>query len=146
MNLLKLPVVLPLFVSAMCFLFAGCGDEDNPVGGSSPTELEGTWVGTADEVSGEEWTFVIKGNTIQVSGDGMELYKGTFTLNMTTDPKQFTCKVTSSVFSEYVGKEALAIYRISGNSLDFAGNEPGNSKRPTSFTSSEETMVFAMSK
>jgi uncharacterized protein (TIGR03067 family) len=139
----KFSVFIPLLV---LLVLMGCGEENNPAGAGSTTELEGTWVGTTSPTPGSDWKFVFSGNTIEAFTNGMEAYKGTFTLNTATDPKQFTCKIVASPSTEYVGKESLAIYRISGTSLAFAGNEPGNPNRPASFTASGQTMSFQLNK
>ena len=142
----RLSVIVTFFMYVVCTSFIGCGDEGNPLSGGGTTELEGTWVGTADDALEEDWKFIIKGNTIEAYAGGINAYKGTFTLTTTADPKQFTCKITSSVYAEYVGKQSLAIYRLNGTSLTFAGNEPGNPNRPASFTSTDETMLLHLSK
>ena len=111
---------------------------------SSPTEteLEGTWIG--DEVNGgpEEWTFIFAGKTAQCSCSVTEWYKGNFAVDTNVVPKEMNLAITQCSVPQFVGLVTLAIYKISGDTLTFAGNAPGVQERPTSFDPVGDTRVF----
>jgi uncharacterized protein (TIGR03067 family) len=129
-------------------MFIGC-DNGSPTGtGVISTELEGTWAGhaawstTAYSITFTQNSFSMKSG----SGAGMtEVYAGTFSTNPNVNPKQMDAYITQSAISaQYVGKTSLCIYKISNDSLFYAGNEPGNIQRPASFApdTSGTTAVF----
>jgi uncharacterized protein (TIGR03067 family) len=60
-------------------------------------------------------------------------YKGTFSLRQDTKPRQFLALVTACASPQYVGKTAMAIYRLEGDTLTISGNEPGNPQAPVGF-------------
>ena len=116
-------------------LIVGCEDTTAPAGNNSTTyatsDLEGTWIG--NEVnSNNVWTCIITGNEMDLSSEN-EWYKGTFSINTQTDPKQLDYLLTDCFISEGIGLTVLAIYKIENNSMTFAGNEPGATTRPDSF-------------
>ena len=71
-------------------------------------------------------------NEMVLSGEN-EWYKGTFSINTQTDPKQLDHLLTDCFINEGIGLTVLAIYKIENNSMTFAGNEPGETSRPDSF-------------
>jgi uncharacterized protein (TIGR03067 family) len=100
----------------------------------STSSLEGVWTGY--EIGGSSgWTVTVQGN--QITGNSVdygELYEGPFTVNTNATPNQIDIVVTQSDFPQYVGATILGIYQITGNTLTFAGNEPGVPVRPTTFS------------
>ena len=137
--------VLSLITGITCvFLLYGCGDKNNPASAGAPTELEGTWTQT---VGGVTNTFVFHGNTFSAAF-GQATYTGTFSIDTSITPHHIDCRMTTVTpsGSGYEGKTSLGIYLLSGNTFEFAGNEPGNTVRPTSFTSTSETEHFIMTK
>ena len=116
----------------------------NPVNPQVPvkTQLEGTWTGT--NMNGTDQTFYtykMAVDSIFVSADSSEMYRGTFTLDTVALPAQITILITKSDSASYVGKTIPAIYVLSGNVLEITANNPGSS-RPTSFDSGEILKLF----
>lgn len=135
--------VFSLIAAVTCvFLLYGCGDKNNPVSAGIPTELEGTWSQTAGGVT---TTFTFRGSTFSATMEQTS-YSGTFTIDTSVTPHHIDCYITASTTSGYVGKTSLGIYQLSGNTLEFAGNEPGNTVRPTSFASTLQTAYFVLTK
>jgi uncharacterized protein (TIGR03067 family) len=67
------------------------------------------------------------------AADGREWYKGTFTMNENTNPKQIIFTVADCPAPKYIGKVGNAIYRLENGLLIIAGNEPGNPAMPKGF-------------
>ena len=124
----------------MAPLFTGCDDPSS----SSPTEteLDGTLIGTEVNGGPDEWTFTFTGKTAQCSCSTVEWYKGNFSINTSVVPKPLNISITKCSVPQFVGLVTLAIYKISGDTLTFAGNEPGVQERPTSFDPVGDTRVF----
>jgi uncharacterized protein (TIGR03067 family) len=95
------------------------------------SELDGTWVGTADGEYGGQWTFTISKGKVEVKGPDSEYYAGTVTLNTKTNPKQADFQIDKCSQPEYVGETSLGIYKLDGNKLTLAAGEPGYMSRPT---------------
>ena len=110
------------------------------------TELEGTWVGTEVGGYGGQWSFIISGDKVKVKGPEVELYSGTLTLNPKPNPKQANFKVEKCSMTQYVGETALGIYKLQGNKLTLAANEPGSMSRPNSLTSGGGGRVFSLTR
>lgn len=134
-----------LLISLLAFivsipLFTGCDDPSS----SSPidTELEGTWIGTEVNGGPDEWSFIFTGKTAQCSCSTVEWYKGTIATNTSVTPKHLNIQITQCSVSQFVGLVTLAIYKISGDTLTFAGNAPGVQERPDSFDPVGDTRVF----
>lgn len=116
------------------------------VGSATSNVLEGTWKGY--EVNGETgWTMTFSGSQVDISdGSHTEWYKGTFSLDTNSAPQKINMTITQSEYPEYIGKIGLGIYKIEGNTLTLAANEPGNAARPSSFTANEVTRVYVLTK
>jgi uncharacterized protein (TIGR03067 family) len=112
---------------------------------TSGTELEGTWVGTANGEWGE-WTFTISGDKVEVKGPESAFYAGTVTLNSQTNPKQANFKIDKCSQPDYVGETSLGIYKLEGNKLTLVASEPGSVIRPAFFGSGGEAMVFSLTR
>ena len=104
--------------------------------------LEGTWLGFEKEGPAGDWIFVFSGNHFECTG-GLpeERVKGTFITRKVNDSNQIEL-VLEEGFAEYIGKTSLGIYKLEGDLLTIAGNEPGVTERPSSFEPSENTRVF----
>ena len=110
------------------------------------TELEGTWVGTTDEGYGDEWTFVISKDKVEIKAPDFDFYSGTVTLNTKTNPKQTEFKIDKCSLPEYVGETSLGIYKLEGNKLTLAAGEPGSMSRPVFLESGGGAMLFSLTR
>jgi uncharacterized protein (TIGR03067 family) len=130
--------------------FAGCDDSATGSGPGTPTELQGTWAGHMTATGGYTVaaTATFSGSAFSIAiGTTAEAYGGTFTLNTTTSPKQMdACMARTTVNQAYVGKTSLCIYRVSGDTLTYAGNAPGATQRPTALVPVDSTIVFVLVK
>ena len=108
------------------------------------SELEGTWVGTAAEGYGDEWTFAISKGKVEIKGPDSEFYSGTVTLNAKTNPKQVEFKIDKCSLPEYVGETSLGIYKLDGNKFTLAASEPGSFSRPVFLESGGDAMLFSL--
>jgi hypothetical protein len=127
-------------IALVALLFvASCGDDGGP-------SLVGVWTGT--EVSGgaAEWTFVLDEEDVSVASSGDEVYEGTYITYPDEDPKRMVFAVTESMFPEYVGESAYAIYRFDSETLIIASNEPGVADAPTGFVPDGLTRVWELTK
>ena len=120
--------------------------EDTAQASKEGTELEGTWVGTDAGGYGDEWTFVISMDKVEVKSPEADFYSGTVTLNTKTNPKQVEFKIEKCSLPEYVGETSLGIYKLDGNKLTLATTEPGSINRPAFFDSGGEVMLFSLTK
>jgi uncharacterized protein (TIGR03067 family) len=120
--------------------------EDTAQMSEKGTELEGTWVGTADGEYGGEWTFVISKGRVEAKGPQSEYYAGTVMLNTKTNPKQVDFKIDKCSFPEYVGETSLSIYKLEGNKLTLAASEPGAFSRPAFLESGGGAMLFSLTR
>ena len=142
---------LGLFGTAVLFAcLLGCGGNggNGSSGGGDPA-LVGTWIGTEVGYAGSgTWTFSITASGMDVKSSSGEGYKGTYTADTSVDPKRFAGTVTECPAPEFVGKPVNGIYKIEGTTLTFAGNIPGDTTFPTSFTSggAHQTRVFTLTK
>jgi len=116
---------------AVLFGAVGCATPHK----SDSATLQGTWQGReAGDNPGGPCYLVISGNNLDFRGaNADEWYKGTFTLREDTNPRQLVGIVTECGAPDYVGKTAYVIYRIEGDILTLAGNEPGNPEVPFGF-------------
>jgi len=110
------------------------------------SELEGTWIGTADGGYGRQWTFIISKGKVEVKGPDSEYYAGTVTLNTKTNPKQADFKINKCSFPEYVGETSLSIYKLEGNKLTLVVSEPGYMSRPAYLGSGGGAMLFSLTR
>ncbi len=97
--------------------------------------LEGSWTGH-DVTPGREGpaSLLVSGHTLEFHGaEANDWLKGTFTLHEDTNPKQLTGIVTECPAQDYIGKKVYSIYKLEGDTLTVAGNEPGNTNFPSAF-------------
>lgn len=135
--------------SAMVFVISIGGCKKEPQTQKVITDLDriqGTWKGTELGGRSDEWILVITGDKIQVDGPGPEDYAGTITIDESTTPKSGTLKIETCAFDAYIGKVAQNIYKLEGDTLTWAGTEPGSGMMPTSFEGGNGTRVFEVKK
>lgn len=100
---------------------------------SDAARLQGAWVGTQFN-GNDRGTFIVSGNTFEFRGsDPRVWYKGTFKLRNDTQPKQFIAHIADTGLPQYVGTDTIAIYKIEGDTLTIAADEPGTADAPTGF-------------
>jgi len=141
---MKRMILLSLSIAA---IFAtGCSTTskssccDTASASSSPpkaksTAFEGSWTGH-DVTPGREGpaSLLVSGHTLEFHGAASnDWLKATFTLHDDTNPKQCTGVVIECPQADYVGKTFYAIYKIEGDTLTVAGNEPGNTNIASAF-------------
>ena len=140
-------VKLSFSMFAAIMVSLNCGNS-NPAS-STPSELEGTWVGSPVDEPSESMTIVFSGNSFSWSQYGQEIFRGAVTLNTSVNPKRADFLITwCPQGSPYVGKTGVGIYKIcpSGDSVLLAGGEPGTEIRPTDFEPSSTNDVLFMVK
>lgn len=145
---------LLLAVAVGCLSTCAADDDDDGNGGADGGDGSGgndpaliaTWSGHEVGDTVTVWTFVFGESEGSAATDGAEVYSGPYTVDTSADPKELTMVITSSSFDDYLGETANAIYEVVGDELTFAGNEPGNPARPTSFTPSGGTRVFELTR
>lgn len=138
----KIGVLLTTFFVFLLIapLFNRCDDPSSS--SQTDAELEGTWIGTEVNGGPDGWTFIFTGKTAQCSCSTTEWYNGNTTVNTSAVPKHLNIRITECSVSQFVGLVTLAIYKISGDTLTFAGNAPGVQERPASFDPVGDTRVF----
>jgi uncharacterized protein (TIGR03067 family) len=109
-----------------------------------PTELEGVWTGSPVNDSTLGCVLEFKGSELTITVEGMELSRGTFTVDTTTDPRRIDFLIVQDADAEYEGAAVPGIYRINGDTLLIAIGERENPERPTSFSRPLETVVLEM--
>ena len=114
--------------------------EDEKISGDLK-KMQGTWVRAGEE--GPELKWEIKGDSLKADVDGM-VYTTTLTLDPKATPHPTAdLKITDGPGNS-AGKVSKGIYKFDGDKLIFCVTPPGGEKRPTEFTSSEETHLFAL--
>ena len=143
----KSEFVLLMAAIVLFFCLSNCGDSGNNPSTGTPTELEGTWVGSPVDDSYDTLTISFNGNTFSWSQYGQEVFRGNVSLNTSVTPRQADFTITwCPQGCPYVGKTGVGIYKIypSGDSVLLAGGEPGTYVRPTDFKPSSTNDVFLM--
>ncbi len=133
--------ILSLLSLALLSGAVGCSTLHN----SDATALQGTWNGREIGASPETpRQLMISGQHIEYHGANPDDWgKGTYTLREDTQPKQLLIVLTECGSPKYIGKTACVIYKIEGNTLTAAANEPGDPAAPSSFDASgARQMVF----
>ena len=107
--------------------------------------LQGNWSGPATGM----------GEVIMaISGDKFDLkeinsafwYKGTFTLNESTTPKQIDLLIKDCSIEEFKGTIARAIYEIETGLFKFGCYNPGDTVRPADFNEPGGFPIFTLTK
>lgn len=96
--------------------------------------LAGVWTGTEVGRATGPWVFAFDERSVSVVSSGAEVYEGTYVAFPDEDPKRMEFAVTGSIFPDYVGETARAIYAFDGTTLILASNEPGVADTPTGFS------------
>jgi len=88
-------------------------------------------------------SFVISGRNYDFRDetDTNVWYKGTFSLQEDTTPRQFVGAISECPFPQYVGKTSMAIYRLENGTLTITGNEPGNPSAPLAFDTPDAARI-----
>jgi len=128
-------------IAGSIFAF-GCLNSSNTGTPGTATELEGKW---SSEIQG--MTFTFSGDNFSITSPNPNFWhKGTMELKTNKKPKQIDIKIKESGVPQYTGKTALGIYKIEGEKLTVAMNEPGSPKRSPSFEEIGGAMVFELTK
>ncbi|MGQ7868332.1 PKD domain-containing protein [Sunxiuqinia sp. sy24] len=109
-------------------------------------ELDGVWRGY--EVGTDtEWEMNFAGNEFGYIAGGHEVYSGYYAVNTSNEVRQLIATVTSSSLSQYIEKDAYAIYKFNGeNSIILAANKPGSDTYPADFSTGNGTRIFNLTK
>lgn len=130
----RVAVVLAVFL-----LTVSCGGESGP-------SLVGVWVGTETGGGGEQWTFTFNATDFSAESAGVELYQGTYDAFANEDPKRMVSTITGSKFPQFVGESPNTIYRLDGDTLILAANEPGVPETPAGFDPGGGTRVWELTR
>jgi uncharacterized protein (TIGR03067 family) len=131
---------LSVLLCGAALMAAGCSTTHK----SDSARLQGSWDGEA--LQGEprhHVSFIISGNNYEFRDetDKNVWYKGTFSLRQDSMPRQFVALVSECPFPQYVGKTSMAIYRVEGDTLTIAGNEPGKPDAPAGFDAPDAARI-----
>ncbi len=130
-------------VAAVCLAglaLGGCVTPDRE-------RIQGTWAGHEIGKEGSQYTVIISDNNMEFrSADNREWYKGTITLDETSEPRTMDLLIKECVVPRYIGKTAKGIYEIAKNTLTFAGNEPGIDSRPATLAPADGSRAFVLTK
>lgn len=89
----------------------------------------------------------ITGNSIHFQGSNKnEWYKATAMLPAGTDPRQLRGTITDCPQPDYVGKVAIAIFKIEDGTLTLVGHEPGAPDAPRNFEGDKTSRTFIFKK
>ena len=111
------------FVLAMCLSVSASQAADEK-------KFQGNWSGSKDDAKVE---VSINGNRISFNSSTGEWYKGTYSTDDTTVPKQITMTIEDCPFEEFKGQVSLGIYVLDGDSLSITACRPGDPTPPTGF-------------
>ena len=125
----------------------------NPAAPASPAaetskQLQGTWEGVENgkEERGK-CKLIVVDNTIDFQGaNSQEWYKGKFTLPAGTSPQQLVGTIAECGHPDFVGKSALSVFKIEGDTLTITGCHPGSTDGPKNLEGDESTRTFILKK
>ena len=107
--------------------------------------LQGLWSGSAPGLG--EFKMAISGGKFDLKELYSDLYyKGTFTLNETTKPKQIDFLIKDSSIAQNKRVTARAIYEIENDNFRFASYNPGDTARPSDFNEPGGFPIFDLTK
>lgn len=136
--------ILTIILLSLGLVVDGCKRQENPTTGDMKL-LQGDWSGSAPGLG--EFRMNITGNNYDLKELYSVLYyKGTFTLNETTTPKQIDFLVKESSVAEYNGTSARAIYEIEKGKFRFASYNPGDTERPSDFNEPGGFPIFDLTR
>ena len=109
--------------------------------------LQGTWRGA--ELGGGATALTIEfsaaGARVRVrTPGGLEAYEGSFAIDDTTSPRRAVLTIDTCAIPQFVGKQAFAIFELSGDRLRLAGTRPGVPQYPTGWEPSPLVRVFEL--
>ena len=116
-------------------MFSGCAT----VPPADDASIQGSWKGQ-EVVNGQpsiSW-LTLSGKDVDFHGaDQRDWFRGTFTVNQRTDPKQLITVITLSTLPQAAGKTVNAVYRLVPGQDDQATlivtfKQPGDPDMPTS--------------
>mgnify|MGYP000168044227 CR=1 FL=1 len=109
-------------------------------------ELDGVWRGY--EVDTEtEWEMNFAADEFGYVAGGHEVYSGYYAIDTSNEVRKMIATVTSSSLSQYIGKDAYAIYQFTGeNSIILAAKAPGTDNYPADFSTDNGARVFNLTK
>ncbi len=114
---------------------------------STPTELEGTWIGYEIGSPQQDWTLTIERNQFKlVCEDTRTWYKGNLELNNNCRRNKMDLKFSATAIQTYSGLTSFGIYEIEEGTLVLVAGEPGKAERPDSFDETKETVAFVFEK
>jgi uncharacterized protein (TIGR03067 family) len=123
----------------------GCGNSDDSAA-SDQQLIQGTWAGKAVGMEDEFIMIITSGDFDFKALNSDVWYKGTFTLNEATAPRQADFKIVDCSIEQYKGTTARGIYKVDKDTLSFASYEPGTETRPTSFEPADEVQIFNLTR
>lgn len=97
---------------------------------SDEKKIQGNWSGSKDDA---KLDVSIEGNRISFNSSTGEWYKGTYSIDSTTVPKQITVTIEDCPFEEFKGQVSLGIYILDGDRLSISACRPGDPTQPTGF-------------
>jgi uncharacterized protein (TIGR03067 family) len=135
--------MLSLLFAVILTGIAGCSKD--------PLDLaafQGKWKGQAKETGGmSDCTMVVAGKHLEFrAADTNVWYKGTLALREGVIPKQMVLKVTEAAAraKSYVGRKANGLYKLDGEILTIALNEPGVWGFPTNLGMSDNAVLISL--
>ncbi|MBN1273569.1 MAG: TIGR03067 domain-containing protein [Candidatus Aminicenantes bacterium] len=132
-----------MFLLTLVFLFV-LGTKGHHLTAIEKSEIEGEWKGAQP---GQDVTFIFEGDTVKMNSPVPNYnYSGTFTLDTGADPKRIDLDIKESGIPAYKGRTFKGIYKIEGDILTLALNQPGVSLYPSSFEVMSGAMVFVLKK
>ena len=110
--------------------------------------LQGTWQGIEVGREGDgKCRMTIAGNSLRFEGaTKKEWYQATMTLPAGTNPKQLVGAITECPQPDFVGKSAIAIYKVEDGTLTLVGHQPGVPEAPKSFEGGGSSRTFILKK
>jgi uncharacterized protein (TIGR03067 family) len=132
MRFFNIAGLLIAFLTTTIILLS-CKNNGNPASPPVPvkTELEGTWVGNnTDGIDQSVYSYTMALDSIRIDTNSIEKFRGIFTLDTATLPKQINIVITKSATASNVGKTIPALYILSGNILKITANGPGSQRPP----------------
>ena len=121
-------------------------DPTTVMASSANLDVLGIWKGTEVGRADVPWTFQITSDKMIVTAGKMEVYEGTYALELESRPMRIIATITASNMKQYVGKSSNAIFELRGDSLTLAANEPGDSAFPADFGTSGDARVFELTR
>lgn len=124
----------------LALLVVSCARAPRP---APVTELEGVWMGTVDEKSGEKATLHFAGERFRFQGSSSsDWLAGRFAVEPLARPAKLDLHVEEGD-DDLKGKELFAVYRLDGDLLSIAAAKPGT-PRPLAVAADRRVVVFQL--